>query len=179
MTDATNARAEAAFCDILRSHLSTLLLSASATTAENGLPTSSGVPSSPSRYNLAASTILQQCQALIKDYDTMSRDLSKPILPVSLNTLEQGWQKDREKVAQLLAIGRGIAEKEVSKIVQAQEQERDTQEATPTSEDSVEYREASVYFKKKGNEDSRLRDALRGAERGVRRLVRELPRDED
>lgn len=176
-THASSARDEAVFHETLRSQLSAALPSGSTDTAGRDVNAGADVPSTSSKYLVAASRLLQQSQALIKEYDTMARSILNTTLSESLVVLEQGWQRDQEKVAQLLATGRNIAEKEAAKVIQAQENNK--QEEKLGSKDGEVLREASVYFSKQKVQDSRLGDALRGAERGVRRIARELPREED
>ena len=131
-------------------------------------------PGRPSRDFLATTseTLFRRCDNLLGYYNSTAQAISAiegPQKPES--EVQQGWQRDREKVERLLGLGKRVAGRRVEEVVR-----------NKPVEDLVgdeEMTEAKSVFR--GTEGREQRqgpgEVLQETEKGVKRMVRTLPKD--
>ena len=131
-------------------------------------PTTSN--SSHPTLTIITRTLFDHCDSILHSFDATGRAISAiPAPQRSDGDVQQGWQQDRDKVEQLLELGKRVATRRAEKLVK-----------NKTAEDLAEdgdMAEAGHVFRRVEDREEKLGpgEVLHGIERGVKRMTRVFP----
>lgn len=155
----------------------TLLLVSNTELATNPSAGSKNIPTQHTYFQVPT-TLLKLCQGMQIRYEHMSMMVGKAE-PEAI--LGQVWQKDHEKLAELLKIGHRVAERQINEQCQRDTQHMDAEDkiAHPDEDEQEAVEMLGMRVDELDKKGSAIPwdETLRHAEHGLRRFTRGLPEE--